>query len=242
MKYEDWVNSLRPKVSGTRHLHTHLPQDLDFFIILSSIAGVIGNPAQANYAAGNNYEDAIAHYRRARGLASTTINAGMVMDASHFEADVSSFNMTAEQWLQTFPHFAPVVVTVRELQVVMNAVMRGDTSVPPQIQVGINSAVPRGEDSMTAWSKERKLDHRIQKKSDSDSSEEGQKVSLATELDAAESVQEVVLAITHALKAHVATAMGAAPEDIDSEKPLYTFGSKSCQAVIRVSNIADLLC
>ena len=231
MKYEDWVNSLRPKVRGTWYLHTHLPQDLDFFIILSSMSGIIGNAAQANYAAGNNYEDAIAHYRHARGLASTTINAGIVTDASHFADDVNSFNMTSDEWLQNYPHWAPAVVTVRELQLVMNAVMRGDTPVPAQIQVGINGEVPRGADSMSPWSKERKFDHRIKKQTDSDSSGEGQKVSLANELDAADSGQEVVSAITHALKAHVAAAMTAAPEDIDSEKPLYSFGSKSGQTL-----------
>ena len=241
MTYEEWVNSLRPKVRGTWYLHTHLPQDLDFFIILSSISGIIGNAAQANYAAGNNYEDAIAHYRHARGLASTTINAGIVTDASHFEADVGTFdNMTSEEWLQNYPHLVPTVVTVRELQLVLNAVMRGDTTVPAQIQVGLNGDVPRGPESMSPWSKERKFDHRIKKQADSDSSGQGQKVSLANELDAAESGQEVVAAITHALKAHVAVAMTAAPEDIDSEKPLYSFGSKSGQTLpFRASYLAD---
>ncbi|KAI8175177.1 hypothetical protein K4K51_007770 [Colletotrichum sp. SAR 10_75] len=44
-------------------------EDLDFFILLSSVSGVIGNSAQGNYCAGNTFEDVLAHHRRANGMA-----------------------------------------------------------------------------------------------------------------------------------------------------------------------------
>jgi hypothetical protein len=37
--------------------------DLDFFILLSSNVGILGNASQANYAAGGTYEDALARIR-----------------------------------------------------------------------------------------------------------------------------------------------------------------------------------
>jgi zearalenone synthase (highly reducing iterative type I polyketide synthase) len=38
-----------------------------FFIMLSSTSGVFDNQEQANYAAANAYQDALASYRRERG-------------------------------------------------------------------------------------------------------------------------------------------------------------------------------
>ncbi|MCG8416520.1 MAG: SDR family NAD(P)-dependent oxidoreductase [Proteobacteria bacterium] len=66
-----------PKVAGAWHLHT-LTQtcDLDFFLFYSSVAVLIGSPGQSNYVAANAFMDALAHYRRSRGLAATSINWG----------------------------------------------------------------------------------------------------------------------------------------------------------------------
>ncbi|GJC84088.1 reducing polyketide synthase rdc5 [Colletotrichum liriopes] len=63
MSYNQWVESTLPKVQGTSNLSAVLP-DVDFFVSLSSFAGVFGNRGQANYAAGNCYQDALARYRR----------------------------------------------------------------------------------------------------------------------------------------------------------------------------------
>nr|ALQ32782.1 putative polyketide synthase [Fusarium babinda] len=79
MTAQDWNLSLRPKLLATRNLHDLLPTDLDFFICLSSIAGIIGSRGQANYNAGNTYQDALAHERVASGLAATSINLSLVV-------------------------------------------------------------------------------------------------------------------------------------------------------------------
>ena len=66
-----------PKVDGAWLLHTHtIGLDLDFFILFSAGASLLGNPGQANYAAANAFLDSLAHDRRARGLAAMSINWG----------------------------------------------------------------------------------------------------------------------------------------------------------------------
>ena len=68
---------LSPKVQGTWNLHQltmHLP--LDYFVMHSSVASVLGNQGQANYSTGNAFLDGLAFHRRYLGLAAQSINWG----------------------------------------------------------------------------------------------------------------------------------------------------------------------
>jgi acyl carrier protein len=77
MDNERFYAALRPKINGAWNLHAQtLAEPLDFFVLFSSVAAVLGTTGQGNYAAGNAFLDALAQHRRVLGKPAMSINWG----------------------------------------------------------------------------------------------------------------------------------------------------------------------
>jgi polyketide synthase PksL len=64
---EEFAAVLGPKVKGTYNLdEASVKEDLDFFVLFSSLTGAMGNLGQADYAAANGFMDRYAEYRNAQ--------------------------------------------------------------------------------------------------------------------------------------------------------------------------------
>ncbi len=75
--WDAFARVMAAKVVGAWNLHTQTASlDLELFALFSSASALLGTPGQANYAAANAYLDALAHERRAAGLAALSINWG----------------------------------------------------------------------------------------------------------------------------------------------------------------------
>ena len=144
MSYEKFVTARRPKIEGSQNLHDYFADrsiDLDFFVFFSSLAG-LGHASQSNYAAGNTFQDALAHHRVSKGLPALSINIGSVMDvgwtAEHYseisEADKAlTFKITTKDLMALVEHH------------VTNWLKRGEkdsVAVSPQVAIGLKQALP----------------------------------------------------------------------------------------------------
>ncbi|KAL9074543.1 MAG: hypothetical protein Q9157_004338 [Trypethelium eluteriae] len=86
MSIQEWQQCIRCKVQGTWNLHNASLQHnstLDFFLLLSSLSGIVGHLAQANYAAANAFLNSFAIYRQKLGLRACSVDLGAIEDVGY---------------------------------------------------------------------------------------------------------------------------------------------------------------
>lgn len=83
LDFTSWTTALRPKVQGTWNLHNALPEDLDFFVLFSSISGTLGSYGQANYASGNTFLDSFVRFRHGLGQPASVIDIAAIGDIGY---------------------------------------------------------------------------------------------------------------------------------------------------------------
>ena len=90
-----------PKVDGTWNLHAlTLNKPLDFFVLFSSLSGVMGASAQANHAAANAFMDGLAHHRASLGVPALSIDWGVWSEVGS-AADRQAGNRVGKQGVAT---------------------------------------------------------------------------------------------------------------------------------------------
>jgi hypothetical protein len=89
MKHEQYTSVIASKVQGAWNFyHTLSASQLDFFIVISSAAGAVGNRGQAAYAAANTFLNGFAQYLRRQGIKSAaSIDLTAVSDAGYLAED-----------------------------------------------------------------------------------------------------------------------------------------------------------
>lgn len=85
MTLDEWNDAVRPKANASWNLHDVLGGKLDFFIMLSSTVGITGGPEQANYAAGNTFQDALARHLACRGGHAVSLDLPIIRGVGYVE-------------------------------------------------------------------------------------------------------------------------------------------------------------
>lgn len=220
MTFDKWTSATAPKIHGSWNLHQVLGRELDFFILLSSVSGIIGNSAQANYSAGNTFEDALAAHRHHLGLPAVSLNIGLVSEAETVGA--------TDEFIHKFPHLAPVLVNMREVKAALGLAIRGEgvngRLLPHQVVVGISNQIQRLDDGLLSrWPFDPKFEHRVDR---TVTSEINENISYERAIRAAVSDEDARLVIENALRTNLASTISTDAGNIDVEKPITAYGSE----------------
>ena len=153
MSYASWIAAFRPKTLGSWNLtQTILTSGSEpFFIFLSSSAGVIGSRGQANYAAGNCFQDALAHQIRLGGKHAVSVDLGPVLEAGMLAEDEETMDILRASGFYAIRHGD-------FLKVLAHAITMETTpgeAVPAQIILGIGTGglIRQNQPADPYWSK-----------------------------------------------------------------------------------------
>ncbi|KAJ4296095.1 hypothetical protein N0V88_004797 [Collariella sp. IMI 366227] len=234
MTFAQWRNGVRPKIDSSRNLDKHLP-NLSFYIMLSSVAGVAGHMSQANYAAGNTFEDALARHRTARGKPAVTIDLGAVRSVGYVADREASGDERLRARVENVGFGS---VDIESVLGMVEAAIREPLRAGPeesQIIVGPNFYAFAGDSAMRHDRRFGTL--RIASQRGLASSTEGQQDSksaaavLTQSLAAVSSMAEATSVLETAIAAKLADIFNIPLPDIDVELPLSRYGVDSLVAV-----------
>ncbi|GAP87706.2 putative polyketide synthase [Rosellinia necatrix] len=233
MSLQEWNGAIRPKVDASWNLHHVLGNGLDFFVLLSSTMGIVGNKEQSNYAAGNTFQDSLARYRVSQGLPGVSLNLPAIEDAG-FLAD-------KPELLESMRLVGNGSMPVKEVLAVLDYHC-GLSPKPPattdRAQVILRPGLPHelgplGIDR-PPWMRDPLFGQFGQLEVDTLAGQEirmTKKVEDGNRIEAAASMAEAESIVLDALLNKLSRVLGVDPSNLDASKPLYAYGVDSLVAV-----------
>ncbi len=202
--------ALKPKMLGGWNLHqATLDEDLDFFVVFSSVASLLGSTGQANYVAGNAFLEKLAGFRRAAGLPGTALAWGALGGKGIVARNAAIANYLDSQGI--------VPLELDEALAAFGRVLRLDPGSVAVIRVDWQKL---GK-AQVALTDSPRVGHLLQR---DDAGGRGGR--FRAELVAAPAARRPVL-LARFLKAQVARVLRVEAAEIDSERPLSELGLDS---------------
>lgn len=227
MSLDDFQTVVSSKVEGTWNLHNVLADaPLDFFIALSSVAGVIGNRGQAAYSAANVFLDEFMEYRRAKGLSGTAIDLTAVSDAGYL-ADVD-----AKRLQEVLKNIGSDTMDEGEVLALLGAAITGDLNKSCSGQCITGVSLKGTLDHF--WAQDAKfslLYETAKEHHGSGAANAGPSVPLNVMLHSAESKEAALHICYEALAAKLAQVLVISLEDMDPSITVASLGLDSLVAI-----------
>lgn len=251
MTFSEWQTTVRSKVQSSWNLHAQLPENMDFFIMLSSLAGIYGTFGLSNYAAGNTYQDALAQHRVQTGRKATALDLGWMSDVGII-AENKGLNRGSEA--------ASEIASVSEIE--FHALLEYfcdpvlNSSSPSKVQSMVGLLIPshfrsRGME-LPSWTQVPMFSRLAQiglhqEASSSATSLDNDATTAdltdwAANFDRAPSQAEASEVVVAALVRKLAKALAMEHTEIDTTRPLHAYGVDSLLAVELRNWFAKLFC
>lgn len=199
--------------------------------MLASINGIFGGRAQANYAAANTFQDALAHHRISIGEKAVSIDLGMMVGEGLVAQDATLLNN-----LRRFGQF----MDLQEEELLALLEYYCDARLPvllraeAQIMMGIETASAiRSKGVDFHHSLFRPMFRQLFRMDATSASKKDSRVLVeyTVELRNAASDEVAAMLVTDWFKTKIAQIVGIQEVDVDPEKPVHTHGIDSLVAI-----------
>ncbi|KAI0891078.1 putative polyketide synthase [Annulohypoxylon nitens] len=231
MSFGSWISSLKPKIVGSWNLHQQLPRALDFFIMFSSVSGIIGSQGQSNYATGNTFQDGLAQYRLSRGEKAISLDLG-ILPSDGYIAENKEALLRFMNIKQMLP--------IEEVEVLSLLEIFCDRSLPidlarSQVVIGLElpaNVISRGMEPSN-WMHEPMFANLHQMTSTTGGKNEHHRSgpSLADQLTISKELGETIDILANGLAMRLSAIFSLPRESFDLNQPLHTYGVDSLIAV-----------
>jgi acyl transferase domain-containing protein/NADPH:quinone reductase-like Zn-dependent oxidoreductase/thioesterase domain-containing protein/acyl carrier protein/short-subunit dehydrogenase len=212
---ERYRTVLAAKALGAWNLHqATLHHRLDYFVLFSSVASLLGSAGQSNYICANCVLDALAHHRKAMGLPALAVNWGPIRDAGYLARNPAIAEYLADRGLRGMASSQALEMLGRMMQ--SDAVQMGFAEIDWKKIAGLSkggSPVPRYSDLAGMAGR----------------MEPGVSGSLRAELESASSAGQLDLAVEQ-ITGIIAKIMRTAASRLDPVRPLSELGLDSLMA------------
>jgi aryl carrier-like protein len=227
MSLDDFTAVASSKVEGTWNLHnTLIDSPLDFFIALSSVAGIIGNRGQAAYSAANVFLDGFMQYRQSLGLPGTSIDLAAVSDVGYLA------DSDAQRRQEVLKNIGSQAINESEVLALVAAAITGDLNQSCVGQCITGLALDSLDNNF--WIQDAKFSVLYQAAKGqlgSSSQRDGPSVPLQVTLQAASSKENALLVCYKSLAAKLAQVLVISLEDMDPSITVASLGLDSLVAI-----------
>lgn len=220
---DDFEAVLAPKVQGSKNLDdVFFSTDLEFFVLFSSIASVVGSKGQSNYGAANLFMHSLARHRRNRGVPACVMDIAMLLGVGYVARSLGQYEAQMKQ-------YSYMAISEPEFHNVFAAAIvsgKPGSGHSPEIITGV------GPDADAAWTRDPRFSHYVSH--EQKSAEVAQAVNTSGNVlgQLAQSDSSDALSIMEfALSSKVESMLQLEVGSIDVQAPLVRVGIDSLVAV-----------
>lgn len=219
----DFQTVLAPKVQGSQNLDDlFFSTDLEFFVLFSSIASVVGSKGQSNYGAANLFMHSLARQRRNRGVAASVMDIAMLLGVGYVARSLDQYESQMKQ-------YSYMAISEPEFHNIFAAAIlsgRPGSGHSPEIITGV------GPDADAPWTRDPRFSHFVchEQKTAEVAEAVNSSGNVLSQLAQSES-GEALNILESAFSTKVELMLQLQPGSMDTQAPLVRVGIDSLVAV-----------